>query len=270
MEKTKNSSLSKFNSLFAVIVIVSAIIIAHLVFYLVLGHPSHFTDAKKHEPKVGDYLGIMYKGGFLVPFLMSFFIIVFAVSIERLITLFFLAKGKNSLADFSYLIKSKLSNNDIEGAINASVEQKGSVGNVAYEVLKRYKVVATDTSLSKEKRLDTIQKEIDEATMLELPVLEKNLSIIATLASVSTLVALLGTVIGMIKAFAALATTGTPDPTALATGISEALVNTALGIGTSALAIISYNFFSSKVDNLTHYIEEIGFAIRQTFLANVK
>jgi len=261
MEK-KNNSL---NSVFALVLIVAAVIVAHLIFHLVLGSSSHFNE--KGEPLEGDYLGMMYKGGFIVPFLISFFIIVIGVSVERGLTMV-RANGKSSLSDFVASVKSKLSANDIDGAIKVCNEQGGSVGNVTLEVLNRYKVVSNDSSLTKDKKLDSIQKEVEEATMLELPALEKNLTIIATLASVSTLFALLGTVIGMIRAFAALATTGSPDPSALANGISEALINTALGIFTSALAIVAYNFFTSKVDDLTHKIDEIGFAVRQHFIAN--
>jgi len=97
--------------------------------------------------------------------------------------------------------------------------------------------------------------------------LEKNLVILATFASVATLLGLLGTVLGMIKAFSALATAGAPDAVALSTGISEALINTALGIGTSALAIISYNYFTTKIDGLTYGIDEAGYSIAQSFAA---
>jgi len=74
----------------------------------------------------------------------------------------------------------------------------------------------------------------------------------------------------MIKSFAALATAGAPDSVALANGISEALINTALGIGTSALAIILYNTFTSKIDALTYGIDEAGFSIVQNFTAQAK
>jgi biopolymer transport protein ExbB len=90
------------------------------------------------------------------------------------------------------------------------------------------------------------------------------------MGSVATLVALLGTVLGMIKAFSALATAGAPDPVALANGISEALINTALGIGTAALAIIFYNFFTTKIDALTYAIDECSFSIANTFAAKHK
>ena len=70
-----------------------------------------------------------------------------------------------------------------------------------------------------------------------------------------------------VKAFSALAQGGGPDAVGLANGISEALINTALGISTSALAIIAYNFFTSKIDELTYSIDEAGFSIIQTFSA---
>jgi biopolymer transport protein ExbB len=68
----------------------------------------------------------------------------------------------------------------------------------------------------------------------------------------------------MIKAFGALAAAGTPDQAALAAGISEALINTT-GIGTSAVAIISYNFFTSKIDDLTYSIDEAAVSIVNTY-----
>src|SRR5690606_11792178 len=107
--------------------------------------------------------------------------------------------------------------------------------------------------------------EIEEATALEMPMLEKNMTVIATLVSLGTLVGLLGTVTGMIKAFAALGTGGAPNSAQLANGISEALVNTATGIATSALAVIMYNVFTSKIDKLTYSIDEAGFSIVQTY-----
>jgi len=86
----------------------------------------------------------------------------------------------------------------------------------------------------------------------------------------ATLMGLLGTVLGMIRAFAALANAGAPDSVALSTGISEALVNTAFGIGTSVLAVIFYSFFTTKIDKLTYSIDEAGFSIVQSYAANHK
>jgi len=63
---------------------------------------------------------------------------------------------------------------------------------------------------------------------------------------------------------------GAPDTGALATGISEALINTAFGIFASTLAIIFYNFFSTKIDSMTYSIDEASFTIVQDFTSSNK
>ncbi|MGN6645099.1 MAG: MotA/TolQ/ExbB proton channel family protein [Cytophaga sp.] len=267
MENQAIPQKSKFSSTFALLVIPICIIVAEIVFHFIFGAKSNFEPTG--EPKVGNYFGIVYKGGFIVPILMSFFLMVITFSVERFITIQ-QAYGSGSLDNFVRKIKSFLSTNDVNGAIEICEQQKGSLGNVTLSVLQKYKSVASDKSMSKDQKQVAIQKELEEATALELPILEKNLTILATLASVATLVGLLGTVIGMIKAFAALASSGTPNAEALATGISEALINTALGISSSAFAIIFYNLFTSKIDTLTYSIDEVGFSINQNFAANHK
>jgi biopolymer transport protein ExbB len=149
-------------------------------------------------------------------------------------------------------------------------KQQGSVANVIKSGLKKYREVEADTNLDVEQSVLAIQKDIEEATALEMPMLEQNLTVIATLVSIGTLSGLLGTVTGMIKAFAALGTGGAPDQAQLANGISEALINTATGILTSTLAIIMYNIFTSKIDKLTYSIDEAGFSIVQTYASTHK
>jgi biopolymer transport protein ExbB len=256
---------AKGGSALAAIVIPLALVISYLVWKFVMGDPSHFQGNNNHNnPLPGDYLGIVYKGGVIVPILMSMFLIVVTFSIERLLTIS-RAKGTKSIEAFVRNVRQKLNVNDITGAIAACDQQKGSVANVVKAGLLKYQEMARERGLDKDQKILAIQKEIEESTALELPMLEKNLVIISTLASVATLVGLLGTVFGMINAFAALANAGAPDAVGLANGISEALINTALGILTSAIAIIMYNFFTSRIDELTYSIDEAGFSIIQTF-----
>ncbi|HQV00666.1 MAG TPA: MotA/TolQ/ExbB proton channel family protein, partial [Bacteroidia bacterium] len=146
----------------------------------------------------------------------------------------------------------------------------GSLGNVVKSAMIKYKEVQTEQHMDKDQKIVAIQKQIEEATELEMPMLQKNLVFLSTIATVATLIALLGTVLGMIKAFASLAQAGSPDSVGLATGISEALINTAFGIGTSALAVISYNYFTTKIDSLTYAIDEAGFSIVNTFASTQK
>ncbi|HEX8329919.1 MAG TPA: MotA/TolQ/ExbB proton channel family protein [Hymenobacter sp.] len=252
-------------SLFSVLVIILAFIVSVVVYKFVLGDGSHFQGGdNKNNPLAGDYLGIVYKGGVIVPVLMTMLLCVITFSIERFLTIS-KAKGSKSIESFVRSVRQKLNANDINGALAACDQQKGSVANVVKAGLLKYNEMSRETSMGTDQRVLAIQKEIEESTALELPMLEKNLVIISTLASIATLTGLLGTVFGMINAFAALAQAGSPDAVALANGISEALINTALGIGTSALAIVAYNYFTSKIDELTYSIDEAGFSIIQTF-----
>jgi biopolymer transport protein ExbB len=267
VKSDKAASSGSFNRLFASILIPVALAIGILVFKFILGNPTNFEDNNPAgHPLPGNYLGMMYKGGLMVPILMAAMIIVISVIVERFISLS-VASGKGSTPVFVRKIKGLLDRNDINSAIKECDAQRGSVGNVIREGLHKYNAVADMPGMEKEQKILAIQKEIEEATALELPMLEKNLVILATFASVATLLGLLGTVLGMIRAFSAIATAGAPDAVALSTGISEALINTALGIGTSALAIISYNYFTTKIDGLTYGIDEAGFSIAQNFAA---
>jgi biopolymer transport protein ExbB len=256
---------SPLKNFFAGITIVIILIIAHMIYYFVMGNGANFEGGDNaNHPLPGNYLGIVYKGGPIVPILMSMFLMVIVFSIERFFTIS-KATGSGSVDGFVRKIKTSLANDNVNEALAECDRQKGSVGNVINSVLHKYKDMAAEPTMNKDQKVLAIQKELEDSTALELPILEKNLTIIATLASIATLTGLLGTVIGMIKAFAALAQAGAPDASALSNGISEALINTALGIGTSALAIVAYNYFTSKIDELTYSIDEAGFSIMQNF-----
>ncbi len=262
----------------AFLVIIACFVVAVILFLFVFGNPSHF-DAEGYEgasmwfaPEEFakahplDLVGTIFKGGIIVPILQTLFLTVIVLSVERAIALKS-AKGTGSIAKFVAEIKKCLAKNDIAGAQNLCKKQKGSVAAVVSAALNRYAEMDANTVLTKEQKIATIQKEVEEATAIEMPSLQQNLPIVATLTTLGTLVGLLGTVIGMIKSFQALSASGAPDSTELSTGISEALVNTAFGIATGAFAVISYNFYTNKIDNLTYAIDEIGYSIVQTFAA---
>jgi biopolymer transport protein ExbB len=263
--KKKKTAKSKVSIYFAASVIILTVIISAVLYKFVLGDPSNFQEGDPHNhPLPGNYMGIVYKGGIIVPILMSFFLMVITFSIERFLTIR-KAYGTGSLDEFIIKIQEYVEANQFQEAVEECDRQKGSIGNVVSACLIKYSHLSHDQTMSKDQKLAALQKEIEEAVSLELPMMEKNLTIIATLASVATLVGLLGTVWGMINAFAALAQAGAPDAVGLANGISEALINTALGILTSACAIISYNYFTSQIDNLTYNIDEAGLSITQNF-----
>lgn len=236
--------------------------IGWFVFLTILGNPSNF-DAEGH-PKPGNLLGTMYKGGIIVPFLLGVFLTVVTFAIERFLTIS-KAAGKGAADKFVGKIKTLVANHQLDEALAECDKQKGSLANVVHEGISKYKFVENDAHMDKEAKVHAIQKSLEEATALELPMLSKNMVVISTCASIGTLMGLIGTVVGMIRAFAALANAGAPDTSALATGISEALVNTLVGIASSALAIIFYNLFSNRVDQLTYAMDEAGYSIVQDF-----
>ncbi|MFZ4462843.1 MAG: MotA/TolQ/ExbB proton channel family protein [Bacteroidales bacterium] len=264
----KSSQKSNFKVSFSALVIPIAFVIALIVFKFIMGASDNFQGGNSENAALpGNYFGTIYKGGIIVPILMTLLLTVITFIIERYIAIN-KAAGKGSISDFVHKIKQYLDKNNIDEAIAACNEQKGSVANVITSVLVKYKSLEKDTTQTKDQKLVSIQKEVEEATSLELPGLEQNLVILATITSLSTLVGLLGTVIGMIRAFAALANAGAPDSVKLAEGISEALINTAFGIGTAAVAMIFYSFFTTKIDKLTYSIDEAGYSIVNSYASN--
>ncbi len=245
------------------IIIVACLIVGTFVWKYLMGAASNFEggDSEKGHPL--NTLGMVYKGGFIVPILLGMLLMVVVFSIERYMVIS-KAAGTGNLDSFMKKVQGSIKNGDIEGALASCDKQKGSVANAIKSALLKYQEVKKE-GFDSEAAAETIQKEIEEATSLEMPMLEKHMTIISTMVSLGTLGGLLGTVSGMIKAFGALASAGTPDQAALATGISEALINTATGIATSALAIVMYNFFTSKIDSLTYSIDEAGSTIVSTY-----
>ena len=262
-KKHVSSNVSGIKS--ASLVVLACLIIAVLIYWFLLGAEGNFKDATKAVPT--NLLGTVFKGGWVVPILMTCFLVVIVLTVERWIALA-KAKGSGNTTKFVENVKAALRNHDIAKAEDLCRKQKGTVGAVVYATLQKYKEMEKDTILSKEQKLASIQATLEEATALEMPALQQNLPVLATLTTLGTLIGLFGTVLGMIRSFQALAQSGAPDSTELSTGISEALVNTALGIATAALALIAYNFYTNKIDNMTYAIDEIGFATVSTFSAS--
>lgn len=263
--KSKNTGFKGIKAAWIVMVVCFAIA---LCFYLfVLGNPNNFQGGDPaNQPVQGNLLGTMYKGGFMVPIILTCLLTDFAIIIERYFALR-TAFGKTSLVKFVADTKAALAKNDLDAAQKLCDKQRGSVSNVVSATLRKYKEMEENTVLTKEQKVLAIQKELEESTALEMPMLQQNLPILATLTTLGTLFGLFGTVMGMIRSFASLAGEGGTDSAMLSVGISEALVNTACGIATAAFALIGYNFYTNKIDKLTFSLDEVGFTIVQTFSA---
>ncbi|MGV3657453.1 MAG: MotA/TolQ/ExbB proton channel family protein [Chitinophagaceae bacterium] len=241
-----------------------------------MGDPSGFNQPDPeggfwpHHLSPKDAFHRIYEGGIIVPLLIGLLLMVIVFSIERFLTIR-KALGKGSISDFIRKVQYHLANRNIDAALAECDKQRGSVANVMKAGLRRYKEMTTNTEFNMEQKVASIQQEVEEATALELPMLQKNLVFLSTIVSLGTLVALLGTVMGMIRSFAALGEEGGAGAASnLAVGISEALYNTALGIAASALSLVMYNIFTTKIDSITYGIDESGFTLTQSFASLYK
>ncbi len=235
----------KNNSVFFTVVIIATFALAFVIFQYLL--PQYVRD-----------------GGPLVIVLVALTLMVVTFTIERLLSLR-KAGGRVAAVPFMRDLQARLANNDIAGAVEASKKQQGTLGSVLGAGLRRFQSIEQMGGSDRKETEEEIRAAIEEATMLEVPLLERNLVALSTIASIATMVGLLGTTMGMIKAFSALASsTGAPDAVQLSLGISEALINTAGGLVAAIIGIVSYNYFTTKVDAFTYNIDEAAATMVQT------
>jgi len=195
-------------------------------------------------------------GGPVVIGLMVLTMLDITFIIERSLTLK-KARGKRSQVAFLKDAMGAIRNNDISRAVNLCNSQQGTMANVLRAGLERFETIA-DENLTSDRQVQEIKRAFEEANALETPLLERNLIALQTIATIATLVGLLGTTIGMIRAFAAMANEGAPDAIQLALGISEALINTAGGLAAAIMGIVAYNYFVNKVDMFTYAVDEVA------------
>ncbi|MCB0727422.1 MAG: MotA/TolQ/ExbB proton channel family protein [Ignavibacteriae bacterium] len=247
-------------SVFMTVVIVVSLVVSAIIFYYVFGSEVNFKTPERHVP--ANLMGAVFLGGPIVVVLMALSIMVITFTIERQLSLS-KAKGRGPIENFLKKVQNSLLEGNIDEAIGECDKQRGSIANILKQGLERFQVLSADNKLEAEEKLQEVQSAIEEAMMLEVPLLERNLVVLSTIASVSVLIGLFGTVVGMIRAFQALAAAGTPNAAELSSGISEALINTAGGLFGAIVGTISYNYFVTKVGNITYMIDEATYNMLQ-------
>jgi biopolymer transport protein ExbB len=198
----------------------------------------------------------IHRGGPLLVVGLTLLFLALTFAVERFLVLG-RAGGRGRVEVFVAAVKSSLGKGDVATGIAACRNQGGSIANVIGAGLETYQRLGGQAGNG----LERTQKALQDATALESPNLERNLTALSTIASIATLVGLLGTTIGMIRSFQAMSHAGAPDATQLALGISEALVNTALGLMTAILATVLYNYFTTKVDMFNDSVEETSYEV---------
>ena len=251
------------NKYFVILVLILTFAASWGIYEFWFGAAENFKDYPiRHEPV--NLLGTVYTGGIIVAVLLTMIFIVITFTVERMIALW-RARGRGPVEKFAKRVHDHVQAGNIEAAIDECNKQRGSAASILRSGLEQYQIAKANPELNAEQKLGEVKRAIDEATGLETPLLEKNLIVLSTVASITTMLGLLGTTVGMIRAFQALATSGqAASAVQLSIGISEALINTAGGLIGAVLAIVAYNFFTNKVDNFLYMIEESTLSLMET------
>jgi biopolymer transport protein ExbB len=180
---------------------------------------------------------VIMQGGVLMIPIGLCSIVALAIIIERFYSL---RRASIDTREFMDTMRQVLRQNRIQDAVEICDEVDAPIARIMRAGILKY-------NRSKE----DIREAIEDAGHLEIPRLERYLSAMATCANIAPLLGLLGTVAGMIKAFAQIqALEGLVSPSDLAEGIGNALVTTAAGLTVAIPTLVAYNYFVSRVENM--------------------
>jgi len=182
-------------------------------------------------------LRIVFEGGPIMIPIIACAIVAFAVAVERFFTL---RRARINTREFMETIRTVLRQNKVAEAIEVCEKTPGPIARILKAGMLKHG-----------RRKRDIREAIEDAGQLEIPRLERYLGVLATVASISPLLGLLGTVAGMIKAFGEIqAKMGVVNPSDLAEGIGNALITTATGLVVAIPTLVLYNYFVARVENM--------------------
>jgi len=190
MANVKKENGPKGGGAISGIIIAACIFVGWIIWNFIMGNGANFEGGvNTGHPLPGNYLAMVYKGGPIVPILLGCLLMVIVFSFERFAVIS-KAAGKGNLDVFMKTVQASITKGDIDAAIASCDKQQGSVANAIKSALLKYQDVKAE-GLDSEAAAETIHKEIEEATSLEMPMLEKHMTIISTLVSLGTLAGLL-------------------------------------------------------------------------------
>ncbi len=203
-------------------------------------------------------LQFLIKGGILMIPLVFCSILVLAILIEKFIAFKLIENRSQRFA--------KKTINIINGERENKTERVLALCEMTSSPLSRILKAGIE---KKDMERQQIKETLEDAGSLEIPYLEKHLKVLGTIVAVAPLIGLLGTVMGMIKAFNVIALQGVGEPGALAGGISEALITTAVGLTIAIPSLILYNYFMHRTDKIVRGFEKVSSGFID-FLVKVK
>lgn len=187
-------------------------------------------------------LELVIKGGMFMYPIIFCSVVALAVFIERL----WILRRKHIIPDeFIHQVRELLRKQKISEAIFLCQNDESSIAKIFLAGLR-----------SAQKGMWLVKEAIEERGSREAQILEKNVGILSTIANLTPLLGLLGTVSGMIKTFNAISVHGIGNPAPLAGGIAEALITTATGLCVAIPTLVCYRFLKDKANSLIFEMEE--------------
>ena len=194
-----------------------------------------------------EQMGYVAKGIAWILFIMSMWSL--GVAIERFYTF---QQARNQSKAYAPQVAKHLKEGRLKDALAVSTNKSYRYSHLAKVVLaglQEYQFQQeTGSNLSREDLVDTVRRSIQRASALTSNDLKRGISALATIGATAPFVGLLGTVVGIITAFQGIAATGSGGIGAVSAGISEALVETALGLFVAIPAVWLYNYFQGRID----------------------
>ena len=194
-------------------------------------------------------MGFVAKAVAFILFIMSMW--SFGVAIERIFTY---TQARNQSKMYAPQVAKHLKEGRLKDAIALSSSKNYRYSHLAKVVLaglQEYQFQQESgggQALSREDLMDTVRRSIQRASALTASDLKKGVSALATIGSTAPFIGLLGTVIGVINAFQGIGASGSAGIGAVSVGISEALVETALGLVVAIPAVWFYNYLSGRIE----------------------
>jgi len=209
---------------------------------LILQDPNVPVEGAAEIVESVSLLELTMNGGvMMIPIFLLWMLGVY-VFVERMLTI---KKASQTPEDFRDRIRQLVTSGDIQGARMMCVQTDTPVARMIEKGVS--KIGST---------LKNIEVSIENIGKIEIYKLEKNLNLLATIAGAAPMIGFLGTVVGMIQAFMAVAQEeGAVSPKLLSGGIYEALISTAAGLIVGILAYLGYNFLVTKVSKVIHTME---------------
>ena len=184
------------------------------------------------------------------------FIFLLGVLVERIVVLYF--QSNVDKEGFTKVLTKNILNGDLRAALKLCSISKFPLARILQAGLMKAK--ETDSE---------VQASMDEAALREMPKIEKRTGYLAMLGNVTVLMGLLGTILGLIRSFGAVANASAAEKaTELAKGISEAMYNTAFGLTTAIIAIVAYAFLQAKSQHLVDDINETTVSVLNLITSN--